>query len=80
MSKLKPRRAPQGAAGPRARVQVGSPGLQPAPAACPPDCAGVIVTLFLAMAAIQFVIQEHQPASSYILPTQQAGRWEQGGL
>ncbi|KAL4451548.1 hypothetical protein ABPG75_007210 [Micractinium tetrahymenae] len=32
---------------------------------------GVIVTLFLAMAAIQFVIQEHQPASSYILPTQQ---------
>jgi hypothetical protein len=25
------------------------------------------------MAAVQFVIAEHQPASSYVLPTQQQG-------
>jgi len=29
-----------------------------------------VVTLFLAMAAVQFVITEHQPASSYLMPTQ----------
>lgn len=33
---------------------------------------GIVVTLFLAMAAVQFVIAENQPASSYVLPTQQA--------
>lgn len=32
---------------------------------------GIVVTLFLAMAAVQFVIAENQPASSYVLPTQQ---------
>ena len=31
---------------------------------------GIVVTLFLAMAAVQFVIGEGQPASSYVLPTQ----------
>ncbi|PRW60768.1 ligand-gated ion channel isoform B [Chlorella sorokiniana] len=31
----------------------------------------VVVTLFLAMAPVQFVITEHQPASSYLMPTQQ---------
>lgn len=31
-----------------------------------------MVTLFLSMAAVQFVVQAEQPASSYILPTQQA--------
>ncbi|PRW32538.1 ligand-gated ion channel [Chlorella sorokiniana] len=36
------------------------------------DRLGIVVTLFLSMAAVQFVIQEGQPASSYILPTQQA--------
>lgn len=37
----------------------------------PQPCrSGVVVTLFLAMAAVQFVITEHQPASSYIMPTQ----------
>ena len=37
----------------------------------PQPCrTGVVVTLFLAMAAVQFVITEHQPASSYIMPTQ----------
>ncbi|GAB4820950.1 hypothetical protein N2152v2_007996 [Parachlorella kessleri] len=32
---------------------------------------GVIVTLFLALAAVQFVISSDQPSSSYVLPTQQ---------
>lgn len=30
------------------------------------------MTLFLAMAAVQFVLTDAQPASSYIMPTQQA--------
>ncbi|KAL4855826.1 Pyrophosphate-energized vacuolar membrane proton pump [Chlorella vulgaris] len=37
---------------------------------------GIVVTLFLAMAAVQFVIAENQPASSYVLPTQQVYRIE----
>lgn len=32
---------------------------------------GVAVTLFLALAAVQFVVTADQPSSSYILPTQQ---------
>lgn len=37
-----------------------------------PSKTGVVVTLFLAMAAVQFVTTEHQPASSYLMPTQVA--------
>lgn len=44
--------------------------IPPHPTPPHPCHTGVVVTLFLAMAAVQFVITEHQPASSYIMPTQ----------
>ncbi len=34
-----------------------------------------MVKLFLALAAVHFVISEHQPSSSYVLPTQQQVRF-----
>jgi hypothetical protein len=37
----------------------------------PPPAPGSIVALFLALAAIQFVVDQDVPASSYITPLQQ---------
>ena len=34
-------------------------------------CAGAVVTLFLALAAIQFVVDSDMPASSYVTSLQQ---------
>jgi hypothetical protein len=58
-----------------AQQRTGADQEHSAPARPPSSAAGVVVTLFLALAAVQFVISEHQPSSSYVLPTQQQVRF-----
>lgn len=56
---------------PAAPRQSGSPTPLPYAPRHLPRPPGLVITLFLALAAVQFVISAAQPVSSYILPTQQ---------